>query len=157
MLGVVADLLTLQLSLLKNAVNIGISGGYIHQITKLEVPIESSALALCSDPTCLNVIFLRRPEVVLKTWIEESQRWLDHQVLKLMQMDITLKGETLAKDLFAMELKYPRLMSYLFTKSNVAYGLSMLDKFQKYSYWNQVKPCQWDQLHKRVEISGTSW
>lgn len=57
-------------------------------------------------------------------------------------MDITLKGETLAKDLFAMELKYPRLMSYLFTKSNVAYGLSMLDKFQKYSYWNQVKPCQ---------------
>lgn len=72
MLGVVADLLTLQLSLLKNAVNIGISGGYIHQITKLEVPIESSALALCSDPTCLNVIFLRRPEVVLKTWIEES-------------------------------------------------------------------------------------
>lgn len=24
-------------------------------------------------------------------------------------MDITLKGETLAKDLFAMELKYPRL------------------------------------------------
>lgn len=71
MLGVVADLLTLQLSLLKNAVNIGISGGYIHQITKLEVPIESSALALCSDPTCLNIIFLR-PEVVLKTWIEES-------------------------------------------------------------------------------------
>lgn len=144
MLGVVADLLTLQLSLLKNAVNIGISGGYIHQITKLEVPIESSALALCSDPTCLNIIFLRRREVVLKTWIKESLSEMtgSSRVLKLMQMDITLKGETLAKDLFAMELKYPRLMSYLFTKSNVAYGLSMLDKFQKYSYWNQVKPCQ---------------
>lgn len=34
-------------------------------------------------------------------------------------------------DLFNMEPKYPRLMSYLFTKSNAAYGLSMLDKFQK--------------------------
>lgn len=28
-----------------------------------------------------------------------------------MQMDITSKGETLAKDLFAVEPKYPRLMS----------------------------------------------
>lgn len=48
-------------------------------------------------------------------------------------MDITSKGETLAKDLFAVKPKYPRLMSYLFTKSNVACGLSMLDKFQKSS------------------------
>lgn len=48
-------------------------------------------------------------------------------------MDITSKGEILAKDLFAVEPKYPRLMSYLFTKSNVDCGLSMLDKFQNSS------------------------
>nr|KAF6311906.1 hypothetical protein mPipKuh1_009097 [Pipistrellus kuhlii] len=50
-----------------------------------------------------------------------------------MQMDSTSKGETLAEDLFAVEPKYPRLMSYLFTKSNVACGFSMLNKFQKLS------------------------
>lgn len=54
-------------------------------------------------------------------------------ILNLMKMDISSRGEVLAIDLFQMEPKYPRLMSYLFTKSNVAYGLSMLDKFQKSS------------------------
>lgn len=55
------------------------------------------------------------------------------RVLTLIQMDITSKGEILANDLFTMEPKYPWLMSYLFTKNNGAYGLLMLDKFQKSS------------------------
>lgn len=135
MLRGVPDPLTFQLSLLKSAISIGVSKSCIHQVAKLQIPNEPRALALCSDPTCLNIIPLRRPEIVLKTWIEESLSEMmgSSRVLRLMKMDITAKGEVLAKDLFNMEPKYPRLMSYLFTKSNVVYGLSMLDKFQKSS------------------------
>lgn len=123
-----ADPLTFQLTLLKNSIPTGISPQKIHQATKFTAPLYLSALALYADPTCLNV-------VPLKMWIEESLFDMtgSSRVLKLIQMDITSKGEILANDLFTMEPKSPWLMSYLFTKNNGAYGLLMLDKFQKSS------------------------
>jgi hypothetical protein len=48
-------------------------------------------------------------------------------------MDITINSETLACDLSTMKPPYPRLMSFLFIKSDDAHGLSMVDKFQKSS------------------------
>lgn len=66
-----ADPLTFQLSLLKTTITTGIAPLRIHQVTKLTVPAQSSALALCSDPTCLNIVPIRRPEGILKIWIEE--------------------------------------------------------------------------------------
>lgn len=49
-----------------------------------------------------------------------------------MKKSVILKDKQ-AKLIFSLTPKYPRLMSYLFTKSNAAYGLSMLDKSQKSS------------------------
>lgn len=54
------------------------------------------------------------------------------RILILMQMDIIVKGEILANDLYTLEPLYPRLR-YLFNKSNAAYALSLLDKFPKSS------------------------
>ncbi|DBA13175.1 TPA_asm: L polymerase [finepatterned puffer bornavirus] len=129
------DPLSFQLKLLSVAVDLGVSKATLHQVAKIIVPTAKNPLALCVDPTCLNLLPLRRPEMVLRSWIEES---LSEQVgsgrlLRVMQLGVSEKSRVLAEDLATMEPKFPRLMSYIFGLSNAAYGMTMLDKFQKSS------------------------
>ncbi|DBA13213.1 TPA_asm: L polymerase [Bombay duck fish bornavirus] len=130
-----SDQLTFQLSLLRTAVLVGASKAEIHRIAKLRVPHSPSPQALVVDPTCLNISQVRRPERVIRSWIEEglSEMNSSSRLAKLFQLDLTGRALTLATDLYSMSPKFPRLMSYIFSLSNVAYGLSMLDKFQKSS------------------------
>ncbi|DBA13183.1 TPA_asm: L polymerase [little skate bornavirus] len=130
-----ADPLTFQLALLQHAIHAGVSSSEIHRVTKIITPSSPSIMALISDPTCLNLIQLRRPERILREWIESSLSEMTEssKLLSLLNMGLTDKAEVLAEDLFSMTPKFPRLMSYLFSNANVAYGLSMIDKFQKSS------------------------
>lgn len=99
-----ADPLTFQLHLLKTAISCGVSAGKIHQIAKLYIAQAPSSIALCSDPTCLNIRPLRKPKVVLKERIEYSlgEMMGSSRILSLMQMDITVKGEILTNDLYTL-------------------------------------------------------
>nr|DBA13207.1 TPA_asm: L polymerase [Para molly bornavirus] len=130
-----SDQLTFQLSLLRTAISVGASKTEIHRIAKLKIPFIPSPQALVVDPTCLNISQLRRPERVIRSWIEEGLAEMNSssRLAKLFRLDLTTRALTLATDLFSMSPKFPRLMSYIFSLSNVAYGLSMLDKFQKSS------------------------
>nr|DBA13195.1 TPA_asm: L polymerase [Wuhan sharpbelly bornavirus] len=130
-----ADPLTFQLKLLKVALSQGLSSAYLHQVAKLQFQETPSAFALCVDPCCLNIIPLRRPERVLRTWIEDSlfEQTSSSRIMSLVRMEPVARAEALASTLMRMEPKFSRLMSYLFTRSNAAYGISILDKFQKSS------------------------
>ncbi|TNN26625.1 RNA-directed RNA polymerase L [Liparis tanakae] len=67
-----SDQLTFQLSLLRTAVQKGVSTAVIRRIAKLVVPSRPSPQALVVDPTCLNISQIRRPERVVRQWIEEG-------------------------------------------------------------------------------------
>lgn len=138
-----SDQLTFQLCLLRTAVKNGVSRSGTHKVTKLHVPWNPSPQALVVDPTHLNLIQIRRPEHVMRKWIEDglSEMTTSSQLLKLFQMDLTASAQVLAQDLFSMSPKFPRLMSHIFSLSNVAYGPSMLDKFLEieHGYSDQAK------------------
>lgn len=88
------DPLSFQLKLLTVALDNRVSPVLIHQVTKLIVPNEGNPIAFCVDPTCLNLVPLRRPEQILQSWIEDS---LSEQVgsgrlLRIMQLGVSEKA-----------------------------------------------------------------
>ncbi|ATY47612.1 L [Jungle carpet python virus] len=131
----VSDPLPLQLSLLRSAVNLGISELILDTLSSISPSSTTNYLSLISDPSSLNIDQPLRPERVLRDWIEDAL--LDHglstKLSALFSESITERAEVLARDLSTMEPLYPRVMSAIFDLSNVAYGLSLLDKFQKSS------------------------
>ncbi|DBA13189.1 TPA_asm: L polymerase [electric eel bornavirus] len=130
-----SDPLTFQLKLLASARLNSVPDKLIKQVCKLQFLSVPSPMALCVDPCCLNIAQIRRPERILREWIEESlsDQTQSSRIMDLVKMEPVAKAEALASTLINMEPKFSRLMSYIFTKSNAAYGISILDKFQKSS------------------------
>lgn len=60
-----SDQLTFQLNLLRTAVKNGVSKAEIHKVAKMHVPWHPSLQALVVDPTCLNLVQIRRLERVM--------------------------------------------------------------------------------------------
>ncbi|ATY47618.1 L [Southwest carpet python virus] len=131
----VSDSLPLQLSLLKTALDLGVSPLILDTMSSITPSSAISYLSLISDPSSLNIDQPLRPERVLRDWIEEAllDQGQSTKLSVLFSESITSKAEILSRDLAAMDPMYPRVMSAIFDLSNVSYGLSLLDKFQKSS------------------------
>ncbi|AFN70809.2 viral polymerase [Parrot bornavirus 7] len=131
-----SDPLPLQLALLKTLIHItGLSVEFINSVVKLRIASHPDWLSLITDPTSLNIQQLFRPERQIRKWVEQAILTSSHssRVATFFQQPLTEMAQILARDLSNMMPMRPRDMSALFSLSNVAYGLSIIDLFQKSS------------------------
>nr|QGZ07388.1 L protein [Aquatic bird bornavirus 1] len=131
-----SDPLPLQLALLKTLVSLtSISISFVNRVIKLKIAAYPDWLSLVTDPTSLNIAQVLRPERQIRKWVEEAIAASHHssRVGEFFQQPLTEMAQLLARDLSTMMPLRPRDMSALFSLSNVAYGLSVIDLFQKSS------------------------
>nr|URS73034.1 L protein [Parrot bornavirus 2] len=131
-----SDPLPLQLALLKTLVRLtGVSIEFVNSVVKLRIAAYPDWLSLITDPTSLNIQQLLRPERQIRRWVEQAILASSHssRVATFFQQPLTEMAQILARDLSNMMPLRPRDMSALFSLSNVAYGLSIIDLFQKSS------------------------
>ncbi|DAZ85319.1 TPA_asm: L polymerase [Mexican black-tailed rattlesnake bornavirus] len=131
-----SDSLPLQLrvlAILRDNLHIPIS--LINNVVKFKVAARPDWLALVTDPTCLNIVQPLRPERQLRVWVEQAitESTASSKVADFFQQPLVEMAQGLAHDLSSMSPLRPRDMSALFGLSNVAYGLSIVDLFQKSS------------------------
>ncbi|DAZ85313.1 TPA_asm: L polymerase [Caribbean watersnake bornavirus] len=107
----------------------------INNVVKFKVAARPDWLALVTDPTCLNIVQPLRPERQLRVWVEQAitESTASSKVADFFQQPLVEMAQGLAHDLSSMSPLRPRDMSALFGLSNVAYGLSIVDLFQKSS------------------------
>nr|QUP51771.1 viral polymerase [Parrot bornavirus 4]WJN65731.1 viral polymerase [Parrot bornavirus 4] len=131
-----SDPLPLQLALLKTLLRLtGVSIEFVNSVVKLKIAAYPDWLSLITDPTSLNIQQLLRPERQIRKWVEQAILASSHssRVATFFQQPLTDMAQILARDLSSMMPLRPRDMSALFSLSNVAYGLSIIDLFQKSS------------------------
>ncbi|ALJ30341.1 polymerase [Parrot bornavirus 5] len=131
-----SDPLPLQLSLLKTLLSsTSISLSFVNRVVKLRIAPYPDWLSLITDPTSLNISQVFRPERQIRKWVEEAIATSSHssRIADFFQQPLTEMAQLLARDLSFMMPLRPRDMSALFSLSNVAYGLSIIDLFQKSS------------------------
>nr|WLV26927.1 L [Munia bornavirus 1] [Munia bornavirus 1] len=131
-----SDPLPFQLSLLKTLLkSTSISTSFVNRVVKLKIGAYPDWLSLVTDPTSLNIVQVFRPERQIRKWVEEAISANTHssKVGEFFQQPLTEMAQLLARDLSSMMPLRPRDMSALFGLSNVSYGLSVIDLFQKSS------------------------
>ncbi|AGJ74872.1 RNA-dependent RNA polymerase [Canary bornavirus 1] len=131
-----SDPLPFQLALLKTLIEItSVSVSFINRVVKLKIGAYPDWLSLVTDPTSLNIVQVFRPERQIRKWVEEAISANTHssKVGEFFQQPLTEMAQLLARDLSSMIPLRPRDMSALFGLSNVSYGLSVIDLFQKSS------------------------
>nr|ART67019.1 RNA-dependent RNA polymerase [Variegated squirrel bornavirus 1] len=131
-----SDPLPLQLALLKTLTTVTkFPYEFINRVVKLKLAPYPDWLTLVTDPTSLNIAQVYRPERQIRRWIEEAITSGSHssRIATFFQNSLTELAQLLARDLSTMMPLRPRDMSALFSLSNVAYGLSIIDLFQKSS------------------------
>ncbi|AGJ74924.2 RNA-dependent RNA polymerase [Canary bornavirus 3] len=131
-----SDPLPFQLALLKTLVKTtSISVSFINRVVKLKIGAYPDWLSLVTDPSSLNIAQVFRPERQIRKWVEEAISANTHssKVGEFFQQPLTEMAQLLARDLSSMMPLRPRDMSALFSLSNVSYGLSVIDLFQKSS------------------------
>ncbi|AGJ74903.1 viral polymerase [Canary bornavirus 2] len=131
-----SDPLPFQLALLKTLIKTtSISVSFINRVVKLKIGAYPDWLSLVTDPSSLNIAQVFRPERQIRKWVEEAISANTHssKVGEFFQQPLTEMAQLLARDLSSMMPLRPRDMSALFGLSNVAYGLSVIDLFQKSS------------------------
>ncbi|AIJ27440.1 L protein [Aquatic bird bornavirus 2] len=131
-----SDPLPLQLALLQTLISTtSISSSFVNRVVKLTIAAYPDWLSLVTDPTSLNIAQVFRPERQIRKWVEEAISASSHssRVGEFFQQPLTEMAQLLARDLSTMMPLRPRDMSALFGLSNVAYGLSVIDLFQKSS------------------------
>nr|VVX76797.1 RNA-dependent RNA polymerase [Borna disease virus 1] len=131
-----SDPLPFQLALLQTLIKTtGVTCSLVNRVVKLRIAPYPDWLSLVTDPTSLNIAQVYRPERQIRRWIEEAIATSSHssRIATFFQQPLTEMAQLLARDLSTMMPLRPRDMSALFALSNVAYGLSIIDLFQKSS------------------------